>query len=70
MGDIEILESLPSLYPLQDYEEEAIINVCKMLEDIKTLQRPRGVWIVGSDEYSCFGKYCPSCGADMRGEGE
>lgn len=35
MTDLEILQSLPSLYPLKDYEEEAILNVCKMFEDIK-----------------------------------
>ena len=35
MTDLEILESLPSLYPLKDYEEEAVLNVCKMFEDIK-----------------------------------
>lgn len=35
MTDLEILESLPSLYPLKDFEEEAVLNVCKMFEDIK-----------------------------------
>lgn len=35
MGDIEILESLPSLYPLKDFEEEAILNVCNAFDAIK-----------------------------------
>ena len=29
MTDLEILQSLPSLYPLKDFEEEAVLNVCK-----------------------------------------
>lgn len=24
-----------------------------------------GEWLVASDEYSCFGNYCPNCGATM-----
>lgn len=32
MTDIEILQSLPSLYPLQDYEVEAINNICNTLK--------------------------------------
>lgn len=35
MTDLEILQSLPSLYPLKDFEEEAVLNICKMFEDIK-----------------------------------
>lgn len=27
-----------------------------------------GDWLTASDEYACRGRYCPSCGADMRGE--
>lgn len=26
-----------------------------------------GEWLVASDEYKVFGKFCPNCGADMRG---
>jgi hypothetical protein len=26
-----------------------------------------GEWLVASDEYPCFGNFCPKCGADMRG---
>ena len=29
-----------------------------------------GDWLTGSDEYACRGRYCPSCGADMRGESD
>ena len=29
-----------------------------------------GEWLVGSDEYAVFGKYCPNCGAKMEGENE
>ena len=36
MTDLEILQSLPSLYPLKDFEEEAILNVCKMFQGIET----------------------------------
>lgn len=24
-----------------------------------------GAWLVGSDEYPCYGYYCPACGARM-----
>ena len=24
-----------------------------------------GKWLTASDEYSCFGKFCPNCGAKM-----
>ena len=24
-----------------------------------------GRWLTASDEYSCFGKFCPNCGAKM-----
>ena len=24
-----------------------------------------GQWLTGSDEYTCDGKFCPSCGAEM-----
>ena len=27
-----------------------------------------GNWLVGSDEYSCAGYFCPSCGAPMTDE--
>ena len=27
-----------------------------------------GNWLVGSDEYSCAGHFCPSCGAPMTDE--
>lgn len=27
-----------------------------------------GDWLTASDEYSCRGRYCPNCVADMRGE--
>ena len=23
-------------------------------------------WLTASDEYECYGNYCPKCGADMR----
>ena len=29
-----------------------------------------GTWLVASDEYSVIGRFCPNCGADMRGESE
>lgn len=29
-----------------------------------------GDWLTASDEYSVMGKYCPSCGADMRKSAE
>lgn len=48
MTDKEILESLPSLYPLKDFEEEAVLNVCKILDDIKAIDglktRNRSRW--------------------------
>ena len=27
-----------------------------------------GQWLTGSDEYTCDGKFCPSCGAEMIGK--
>jgi len=24
-------------------------------------------WLIGSDEYECNGRYCPNCGARMKG---
>lgn len=24
-----------------------------------------GTWLIGSDEYPCYGYYCPACGARM-----
>ena len=35
MTDIEILQSLPSLYPLQDFEEEAVDMAIKALEQTR-----------------------------------
>ena len=29
-----------------------------------------GEWLVASDEYKVLGKFCPNCGAKMRGETE
>jgi hypothetical protein len=29
-----------------------------------------GEWLTASDEYACFGKYCPNCGAKMDGGNE
>ena len=26
-----------------------------------------GEWLTASGEYACIGKFCPNCGADMRG---
>ena len=26
-----------------------------------------GEWLTASDEYYCYGNFCPKCGADMRG---
>lgn len=28
-----------------------------------------GKWLTASDEYSCYGKLCPNCGAKMESEG-
>lgn len=27
-----------------------------------------GEWLIGSDEYSCHGSFCPHCGAEMKGK--
>lgn len=29
-----------------------------------------GEWLTASNEYAVTGKYCPNCGADMRGESD
>lgn len=53
MTDIEIVESLPSLYPLQDYEEEAVLNICKIGHWIPVSERlpeKNGVYIVSYED--------------------
>ena len=56
MTDLEILESLPSLYPLKDYEEEAILNVCNSLRE---QDNPNSIRInfVGEEEVEEFKEY-------------
>jgi hypothetical protein len=39
--DIDTVESLPSLYGLQDFEEEAITNVVKALREYVNLEKER-----------------------------
>lgn len=69
-----IVEALPSLYPLKDYEEDAIHTVLDALP--KT-----GKWVDDGDPlmFTCgncgYGvmrynntPFCPNCGADMRGD--
>ena len=29
-----------------------------------------GEWLTGSNEYPCYGNYCPKCGAKMKGGAE
>lgn len=74
-----IVEALPSLYPLKDYEEDAIDAV---LNSLSTIQPKRGRWILDrSGAYCCSecmepcasyvmmkprDKFCKMCGAKME----
>lgn len=66
------------------YDAISLDGMIKALKEAPTVERPRGEWIMHDDEIlglSCecsachietLGnpKFCPECGADMRGEGE
>lgn len=61
--NLEIIQSLPSLYPLQDFEEEAIINIVNGIEPKKELN---GYPI--DDDRSDYDYSCPCCNADLYDE--
>lgn len=61
--NLEIIQSLPSLYPLQDFEEEAILNMINGIEPKKELN---GYPI--DDDRSDFEYSCPYCNADLYDE--
>ena len=74
MTNLEIIKSLPSLYPLQDFEEEAIISLKE-----NTSEWEKGYTFPDGEYYKCKKcqklikvkypmNFCNNCGADMRGE--
>ena len=56
-----IVEALPSLYPLQEFEEKAIQTI---LDALPPAQPKRGRWIYGEDSMAdCVDGYrCDQCG--------
>ena len=54
--NLEIIQALPSLYPLKDFEEEAILN---MINGIVPIQKDNG--IPSDDDRSGFDYFCPCC---------
>lgn len=61
--DLEIIQSLPSLYPLQDFEEEAILNIVNGVEPKKEPNKYDDMDDRFDYEYSC-----PYCNADLYDE--
>lgn len=61
--NLEIIQSLPSLYPLKDYEEEAILNIVNGIEPKKELNG-----YDFTDARSDFEYSCPCCEADLYDE--
>lgn len=49
----EIIQSIPSLYPLKDFEEEAILTL--LSEDECVIKED------GEDDRAEFEHYCPNC---------
>ena len=76
-----IVEALPSLYPLQEFEEKAIQTI---LDALPPAQPKRGYWIKTGDKEEAYGtvskcsvcgvidyegNFCPNCGAKMEVQG-
>ena len=53
----EIVQRLPSLYPLQTVEEEAILAVLN--------PKPHERVLEGEDDRAEYALYCPNCGTDI-----
>ena len=61
MSNIEIVESLGSLYPLKDFEEEAIMEVVAEFRELKEKATAKKPKLDGY--YTDTGLFeCPSCG--------
>lgn len=71
-----IVEALPSLYPLQEFEEKAIH---KVIDALSTAEPKRGKWVDDGDPLmlTCGNcgyavmrynntPFCPNCGAKME----
>lgn len=61
MKSLEILASLPSLYPLQPFEQEAVESVVDMLTVKPTTRREEGY-----GDRAEYINYCPTCDKDLR----
>ena len=57
MNSVEIVESLGSLYPLKDFEEEAIMEVVAELRELKEKATEKKPSYQGEHEK------CPTCGS-------
>lgn len=73
MNNIEIVESLGSLYPLKDFEEEAIMEVVAEFRELKEKATAKSPAYQGEHEKCptcgsfCIGEYCIKCGQRIRG---
>ncbi len=56
MNNIEIVDSLRSLYPLQDFEETAVMEVVAEFKALKEKAEPKKPNYIYSDEPLC--PYC------------
>ena len=61
--NLEIIQSLPSLYPLKDFEEEAILNMINGVEPKKELN-----YYDITDDRSDFEYSCPYCNENLYDE--
>lgn len=58
--NLEIIQSLASLYPLKDFEEEAILNIVNGVEPVKELND-----YPVDDDRSDYEYSCPNCGWNL-----
>lgn len=59
-ANMEVIQSLPSLYPLKPFEEEAILNMANGMEPKEEVE--------GYGDRSELAYHCPCCNADLYDE--